>query len=51
VLSNAIKFSNHRNAVHVRLKDENQAIRFEVEDEGPGIMEEDKPRPFRKFQK
>ena len=51
LLSNAIKFSNHNTKVHVTLKDENQTIRFEIDDEGPGIMEEDKPKLFQKFQK
>ena len=51
LLSNAIKFSNHNTKVNVTLKEEKQTIRFEIEDEGPGIMEEDKPRLFQKFQK
>ena len=51
LLSNAIKFSNHNSKVSVTLKDENQKIRIEVDDEGPGIMAEDKPRLFQKFQK
>jgi len=51
LLSNAIKFSNHNTKVHVTLKDENQTIRFEIDDEGPGITEEDKPQLFQKFQK
>lgn len=50
LISNAIKFSNPDKKVQVTLKDENQTIRFEVDDEGPGIMEEDKPKLFRKFQ-
>jgi signal transduction histidine kinase/ABC-type amino acid transport substrate-binding protein len=51
LLSNAIKFSNHNTKVHVTLKEENQTIRFEIDDEGPGIMEEDKPKLFQRFQK
>jgi signal transduction histidine kinase len=51
LLSNAIKFSDHHTKVRVSLKEKNQTIRFEIEDEGPGIMEEDKPRLFQKFQK
>ena len=46
-----VQFSNHNSKVSVTLKDENQKIRFEIDDEGPGIMEEDKPRLFQKFQK
>ena len=51
LLSNAIKFSNHDTVVYVTLKAENEIIRFEIEDEGPGIMEEDKPQLFQKFRK
>ena len=51
LLSNAIKFSDHNTVVHVTLKEDNQTIRFEIDDEGPGIMEEDKPQLFQKFQK
>ena len=51
LLSNAIKFSNQNSKVSVTLKDENQKIRFEIDDEGPGIMAEDKPQLFQKFQK
>jgi signal transduction histidine kinase len=51
LLSNAIKFSNHNSKVHVALKNKNQAIRIEIEDEGPGIPEEDIPRLFQRFEK
>jgi signal transduction histidine kinase len=51
LLSNAIKFSNHNTVVHITLKEENQTIRFEIDDQGPGIMEEDKPHLFQKFRK
>jgi signal transduction histidine kinase len=51
LLSNAIKFSNHNTKIQVTLKDLNQTIRLEIEDEGPGIMAEDMPKLFQKFQK
>jgi signal transduction histidine kinase len=51
LLSNAIKFSDPDSTVLVRLTLSNPTIRFEIIDEGPGIMEEDKPRLFQKFQK
>lgn len=51
LVSNAIKFSNHHTKVRVSLKKMNQTIRFEIEDEGPGIKEEDIPKLFQKFQK
>jgi signal transduction histidine kinase len=51
LLSNAIKFSNHNTVVHITLKEENQTIRLEIYDEGPGIKEEDKAQLFKKFRK
>ena len=51
LLSNAIKFSNHHTKVHISLKEVQQAIRIEIQDEGPGIMEEDKAALFQKFRK
>jgi len=51
LLSNAIKFSDHNTKVHVSLKEVNQTIRLEIDDEGPGIMEEDRAKLFLKFQK
>jgi len=51
LLSNAIKFSSHNTEVHVKLKEENQTIRIEIVDEGPGIMDKEKPVLFQKFQK
>jgi len=51
LLSNAIKFSNHNTVVHITLKEQNQTIRLEIDDEGPGIKEEDKAQLFKKFRK
>jgi signal transduction histidine kinase len=51
LLSNAIKFSNHHSEVRISLKAEHQTIRLEIDDEGPGILEEDLPKLFKKFQK
>jgi signal transduction histidine kinase/ABC-type amino acid transport substrate-binding protein len=51
LVSNAIKFSNHHTKVHVKLKEKNQALRFEITDEGPGIKEEDLAKLFQRFQK
>jgi signal transduction histidine kinase len=51
LLSNAIKFSNAGTKVQVALKEANLTIRLEIDDEGPGIPEEDKPKLFQKFQK
>jgi signal transduction histidine kinase len=51
LLSNAIKFSKHHTAVHITLKEGSQTIRLEIDDEGPGIKEEDKAQLFKKFRK
>jgi len=51
LLSNAIKFSNHNTVVHITLKEQNQTTRLEIDDEGPGIKEEDKAQLFKKFRK
>jgi signal transduction histidine kinase len=51
LLSNAIKFSKHNTIVRITLKEQNQIIRLEIDDEGPGIKEEDKAQLFKKFRK
>jgi signal transduction histidine kinase len=51
LVSNAIKFSDHHSTVRVSLKEKNRTIRLEVDDEGPGIREEDLPKLFQKFEK
>jgi signal transduction histidine kinase len=51
LLSNAIKYSNHDTKVLISLKEKNRTIRFEIDDEGPGIKEEDIPVLFQKYQK
>jgi signal transduction histidine kinase len=49
LLSNAIKFSPPEGTVTFRARYEPQAVIFEVEDEGPGIPEEDLPYIFNDF--
>lgn len=50
IVSNAIKYSPYGRAVRVRLRSQdNQHIRVEVQDEGPGLSDEDKKRLFGKF--
>jgi len=51
LLSNAIKFSPRGSSIHITLKDEQGSIRIEIVDEGPGILEEEKPHLFQKFRK
>lgn len=49
LISNAVKYSPHNTTVYVRLLDRGQTARIEVQDEGPGLTEEDKLRLFGKF--
>lgn len=50
LLSNAVKYSPKDTTVYVRVLDDNNThIRIEVQDEGPGISEEDKKKLFGKF--
>ena len=51
LISNAVKFSPSHTQIYVRLSCDKDTTRIEVEDEGPGISEEDKPKLFKKFQK
>jgi signal transduction histidine kinase len=51
LLSNAIKFSPPGSRVSVLLRQEGNMVRVSVEDEGPGIPEEDRSRIFGEFQK
>jgi signal transduction histidine kinase len=51
LLSNAIKYSYPHTKIQVLLKEVPENIRIEIQDEGPGIREEDKPVMFQKYQK
>jgi len=51
LISNAIKFSPLGSEITVSLRLEEKSARFFVEDKGPGISEEDKPKLFGEFQK
>ena len=52
LISNAIKFSPHGKAVHVCLSLPKQdTVRFSVQDEGPGLTDDDKNKVFGHFQK
>jgi signal transduction histidine kinase len=51
LVSNAIKFSPSGKQVFVRLKNENDKIIFEVEDNGPGLPDKDKEKLFVQFAK
>ncbi|HET8900894.1 MAG TPA: ATP-binding protein, partial [Holophagaceae bacterium] len=49
LLSNALKFSPPGTAVTLRLEAEGGAVLLSVEDQGPGLTEEDKRRLFGRF--
>ena len=49
LLSNAIKFSPHKSTVQLKLTVANQVIRISIQDEGPGIKEEEKGLLFSKY--
>ena len=49
LVSNAIKYSPKGSVVHVRLDSDLTRTRVAVQDQGPGISEEDQKKLFRKF--
>jgi len=49
LISNAIKFSNAGGALKICLTEQEQGIRFEIEDNGMGIKKEDKEKIFTHF--
>ena len=51
LISNAIKFSPHNKQIWVRSIHNETHLTIEVQDQGPGISEADKPRLFKKFQR
>jgi PAS domain S-box-containing protein len=51
LVSNALKFSFSNTSVVVRILDQKKTFRIEVEDQGPGIKQEDMTRLFGKYQK
>ncbi len=51
LISNAVKFSPAGSKVHVLADAAPGAVRFSVEDEGPGITEADRENLFKNFQK
>ena len=51
LLSNAIKFSRKNSTIRIRLISDQDIIRFEVEDHGPGISKKEQTMLFKKFQK
>ncbi len=51
LISNAIKFSEANSAIHIKLAESGNGVRVSVEDEGPGIPQEDRVRLFGEFQR
>lgn len=49
LVSNAVKYSPHGKNIFIRIKALNQSVRIEIQDEGPGISEEDMRKLFSKF--
>lgn len=49
LLDNAIKFSPQGGMIRLRLREEEENYVFVIEDEGPGIPQEDQQRIFQKF--
>jgi signal transduction histidine kinase/ligand-binding sensor domain-containing protein len=49
LVSNAVKYSPYGKGIYIRLKSSLEAVRVEIQDEGPGISAEDQQRLFGKF--
>ena len=49
LLGNAIKFSPEKSQIFIRLYNSNGCVRLEIEDQGPGVPDEDKEAIFDKF--
>ena len=49
LIANAVKFNRHGGLVRLRLRREDGAVRFVIEDEGPGIAPEAQKHIFDKF--
>ena len=49
LVSNALKFSPMHRSIYVRVKEYSDCIKIEVQDEGPGLSNDDKKKLFGKF--
>lgn len=51
LISNSLKFSFEDSTTYVAVKQEESQLQIEVKDEGMGILKEEQPKIFQKFQK
>ena len=51
LISNAVKFSNEKTQIQLRLCQRDEELEFQVQDQGPGLSQEDQERLFGEFQK
>ncbi|ADR21004.1 histidine kinase [Marivirga tractuosa] len=51
LISNALKFSYEESTIYLKIKHEGHQLHIEVKDEGMGILKEEQPKIFQKFQK
>ncbi|MFN7117143.1 MAG: ATP-binding protein [Saprospiraceae bacterium] len=51
LLGNAVKFSTQGQCVYIRITKLHECGQIEIQDEGPGMSEEDQQKAFHKFQK
>jgi signal transduction histidine kinase/ligand-binding sensor domain-containing protein len=49
LISNAVKYSPHGKNIFIRLQSSSEAVRIEIQDEGPGISADDQKKLFGKF--
>jgi signal transduction histidine kinase/ligand-binding sensor domain-containing protein len=49
LISNAVKYSPQEKNIFIRLQSSSEAVRVEIQDEGPGISAEDQKKLFGKF--
>ena len=51
LISNAVKYTPNGGSIEVSVKNVNSKVRVEVKDDGPGILEKEKDKLFKKFSK
>ena len=51
MISNALKFSNKDSLVDIQIRNDSDHVQVAVSDQGPGILESEEDRLFKKFAK